>query len=246
MCACVHARVFDGDISWSGRRMVLDQALIIQWRACSNVIGWEAGSMIWLKGHYGHVQSTYSLRVDRCIHTHPHAHTCTHTHTQNCPSRQWYKLTPCTNRQDGSKESLNHSRCRCALVIPASQDRCLYGGQSEIHSHLHAHTWLETSTALGGQISKKENSYSLIKLTKWKNLRRSSRLALPSWWGCNPGHVACAWRHGKWPQSWKWHNMVQSGLYCDFSVDLPWSHSELQGPPTGSYNHRLLHCRKPH
>lgn len=70
VCACAHARVFDGAISWSRRRMVLDQALIIQWRACSNVIGWEAGSMMWLKGHYGHVQSTYSLRVDRCIHTH--------------------------------------------------------------------------------------------------------------------------------------------------------------------------------
>ena len=73
---CVFVCVCDGPISWSGRRMVLDQALIIQSGACSDLIGREAGSMIWLKRHYGHVQSTLCLGVDSCMHT----------YTQNKPA----------------------------------------------------------------------------------------------------------------------------------------------------------------
>lgn len=111
--ACVRVHmwlcVFDGAISWSGRRMVSDQAVIIQSGAWSDVIGREAGSMIWLRGHYGHVQSAQCLGDDRCVHRQTHTHTTAHTH--NKPGCLEADTTPRATlhkyRRDCSEELLN-------------------------------------------------------------------------------------------------------------------------------------------
>lgn len=143
-----------------------------------------------------------------------------------------------TGRLQRIIESLEMSVCfshtsikRWLFVWRAERDT-LPPARTHLVWHFHCIRWTN-------QKKRKLLSFDKIYQMK-KNLPRSDSLALPSWWGCNPGHVAYVWRHGKWPQSWRWHNMVQSGLYCDFFVDLPWSHSELQGPPTGSYNHRTV------